>query len=129
MRLFLLACVLVSACATPDRYSVTGGSTLAGGLESADGQRQFDSQWLEVGVSGPLGKPVETRMVQRPHEPTSEPSAPTEQPTPSGGIPWGDLALLVSGAAGGKAGEFGFRKAKAIHHRRKQARSVPSASP
>ena len=112
MRAALLA-LAVAGCQGPDRWSVTGGSTLGAGLDSAyHGERDFESQYLELGVSGPLGFSQERGRLRTDPCPDPTPSAPTGPPIESGGVPWAELLILASGAAAMKGGEYGYRKVR-----------------
>lgn len=103
MRAWLLA-LAMTACAGPDRWHASTGLG-DGEFETLKaGDRDFDSQWVEVGVSGPLFKARETPR------PPPQP-LPLDCPEPvESTIPWLELAILLSGAVAGKAGEVGYRK-------------------
>ena len=105
---------LLTACVgLPDRWSATAGKG-DGDLElvKGDGDRDFDSTYLEVGVSGPLGKPRVPGIPKMPPWAPAPASPPTEQPEPSGGIPWTELGLIAAGAMAGEGGRRGYQKVK-----------------
>ena len=108
-----LALLLSSCVGLPDRWSATAGKG-DGGLELAktDGDRDFDTTYVEVGVSGPLGKPHVPGLPKMPAWSPAPASAPTEQPEAPEGIPWTELALLLSGAAGMKGSEYCYGQVK-----------------
>lgn len=105
---------LLTACVgLPDRWSATAGKG-DGDLElvKGDGDRDFDSTYLEVGVSGPLGKHHVPGLSKMPPWAPAPASAPTEQPEPSGGFPWTEMALLLGGASGMKGSEYCYRRVR-----------------
>ena len=102
--------LLAGCIGLPDRWSATAGKG-DGDLETlkVPGDRDFDSTYVELGVSGPLGKPSLPRMPPWSPAPAA---APVAQPEPSGGLPWEEIALLLGGAAGMKGGEYGYRRVR-----------------
>ena len=110
----------LASCQGPDRWSVSTGLGDGSFDTLKAGDRDVDSQWVEVGVSGPLGFAQEPR--RRCETPTTQilTSAPTAQPEPSGDIPWEELLLLLVGAGGWEGSKHGYRKVK--ERRSKRAR-------
>lgn len=109
MRAALLAPLLVACIGTPDRWSVSG-SQGRGELEGFKADRDFEDKRLEVGISGPLFPQKEPNR-RLPPLPLDVPT-PTRPAPDESSLPWLEIALILGGAAGGKASEYGYKKIK-----------------
>ena len=118
MRAAALALLFAGCLSWPDRYTVTGGRG-EGGLETANGQpdRDFEENYLEVGLSGPIGTqtsaPARAEAGQWSPPPAAGPTPPTTaaQP-PQQEIPWDLLIGALLGAGGLVGGQKGHRMYK-----------------
>src|SRR5262245_40555502 len=92
--------LLLFGCRGPDRWSVTTGHA-RGDADSPKVSFNTESDWMEVGISGPIGSPPEKPRAQLELPPAPEWKPATAPALPQdGGVPWEEILLLAGGALG-----------------------------